>query len=158
MITLSPLPPDDFSRVAHITVHPEQVKFSGTIEQAFAAPEPSMDYHAIQQGPKVVGFFKIDRAYSVIHDFAPPTALGLRAVMVDAVHQGQGIGQALCHALPNYLARLYPKADSLWLTVNVLNAGAVRAYVKGGFIDTGNQWPHGGAGPQHILRLPLHTI
>ncbi len=158
MITILPLPPDDLPRVAHIAVHPEQVIFSGTIQQAFDTPTPEMDAYAIRHGDDVVGFFKIDRAYSTIHDFAPPTGLGLRTVMVDASHQGMGIGRSLCEMLPAYLAQHYPDACSLWLTVNLRNPGAVRAYAKGGFVDTGEHWLGGEAGPQHIMTMPLRAI
>ncbi len=158
MIEFLPLSQDDLHRVAQLAVHPDQVKFSGTIEEAFATANPDVDRYAITDGTAVVGFFKIDQGYNTVHDFAPPTGLGLRTVMVDANRQGQGIGQAVCRALPAHLARHYPKACSLWLTVNLRNPGAVRAYLKGGFADTGEQWLQGDAGPQHILRIPLATI
>ena len=143
MTTILPLTPDDLPRVAHIAVHPDQVTFSGTIQQAFDSPTP--------------GFFRIDRAYSQIHSFAPPTALGLRTVMVDANRQGMGVGRSLCQMLPAYLAQHYPRACSLWLTVNLRNPGAVRAYVKGGFVDTGEHWLGGDAGPQHIMKMSLRV-
>lgn len=145
MITFLPLTPDDLPRVAHIAVHPDQVTFSGTIQRAFDSPTPDMDAYAIQHGGAVVGFFRIDRAYSQIHSFAPSTALGLRTVMVDASRQGMGIGRSLCQMLPAYLREHYPRACSLWLTVNLRNPGAVRAYVKGGFVDTGEHWLGGDA-------------
>jgi hypothetical protein len=37
----------------------------------------------------------------------------------------------------------------------MVNPGAIRAYLKGGFTDTGEVWPHGEAGPQHVMRLAL---
>ena len=157
MITFLPLSPDDLPRVAHIAVHPEQVVFSGTIQEAFDTPTPDMDAYAIQQDGDVVGFFRIDRAYSQIHSFAPPTGLGLRTVMVDASRQGMGVGRSLCKMLPAYLQEHYPDACSLWLTVNLRNPGAVRAYVKGGFVDTGEHWLGGDAGPQHIMKMPLRV-
>ena len=157
MITFLPLSPDDLPRVAHIAVHPEQVVFSGTIQEAFDTPTPDMDAYAIQQDGDVVGFFRIDRAYSQIHSFAPPTGLGLRTVMVDASRQGMGVGRSLCQMLPAYLQEHYPRACSLWLTVNLRNPGAVRAYVKGGFVDTGEHWLGGDAGPQHIMKMSLRV-
>ena len=125
MTTILPLTPDDLPRVAHIAVHPDQVTFSGTIQQAFDSPTP--------------------------------TALGLRTVMVDANRQGMGVGRSLCQMLPAYLAQHYPRACSLWLTVNLRNPGAVRAYVKGGFVDTGEHWLGGDAGPQHIMKMSLRV-
>lgn len=155
MIEFLPLSPDDLPRVSHLAVHPDQVKFSGTIEDAFAASAPAVDRYAVMYGPDVVGFFKIDLDYSTVHRFAAPSDLGLRTVIVDGAHQGKGTGQALCRALPAYLSHHHPDARNLWLTVNLLNPRAVRAYLKGGFVDTGAHWPHGDEGPQHIMRLPL---
>ncbi|MCR8826304.1 GNAT family N-acetyltransferase [Pseudosulfitobacter koreensis] len=155
MIEFLSLSQDDLPHVSHLAVHPDQVKFSGTIEEAFAATNPDVDRYAITDGTAVVGFFKIDRDYSTVHGFASTSDLGLRTVMVDANHQGRGIGQALCRALPAYLAQRYPNAASLWLTVNLLNPRAVSAYIKGGFVDTGEHWVHGDFGPQHIMRLAL---
>ncbi len=141
--------------MAHIAVHPDQVRFSGTVAEAFAAAEENVEFHCIRDAGHPVGFFKIDRAYAAKYPFAPPGALGLRAFLIDAGYQGQGIGTRACRVLPAYLHTHYPGAPSLWLTVNISNPAALRAYLKGGFEDTGQTWPHGAAGPQNILHLPL---
>ena len=84
-----------------------------------------------------------------------PTYASGSAFMVDHALQGQGIATQAVRALPGYLAKHYPDAPAIWLTVNKVNPAALRAYLKGGFEDTGDEWPHGDAGPQHILKLPL---
>ena len=154
-VTLCPLTLADRARVAHLAVHPEQVRFSGTVAEAFDTPQPDVDFHAILAADTPVGFFKIDRGYPAAHGFAEPGDLGLRAVIVDAARQGKGIGTAAMRALPAYLRGLYPQARRLWLTVNLQNPAAIASYRKAGFQDTGAIWPHGAAGPQHIMRLPL---
>ena len=154
-IALAPLTPADRDRVAHLTVHPDQLRFAGTVAEAFDAPAPDQDFHAILSHETPVGFFRIDRGYAAIHGFAEPGDLGLRTVIVDAARQGQGIGTAALRALPAYLRAHYPDARRLWLTVNLQNPAAIASYLKAGFQDTGAIWPHGGAGPQHIMRLPL---
>ncbi|MEL6450776.1 MAG: GNAT family N-acetyltransferase [Pseudomonadota bacterium] len=153
MLTLTPLAPTDLAKVAHIHVHPDQIKFSGTVREAFEAAEPHVDFHAITHDGTAVGFFKIDRAYATRYPFAAPNGLGLRAFMIDAAHQGTGLGTRACAALPAYLATQYPDHGPLWLTVNFTNHAAYRAYRKGGFKDTGDIWPHGDAGPQNVLVL-----
>lgn len=155
-VTLYPLTLADRARVAHLTVHPEQLRFAGTVAEAFDAPQDGVDFHAMLMDGLPVGFFKIDRTYPVVHGFAEPGDLGLRAVIVDAARQGQGIGTAAMRALPAYLRELYPQVRRLWLTVNLQNSAAIASYRKGGFQDTGAIWPHGSAGPQHIMRLSLH--
>jgi len=154
-VTLAPLTRTDFARVAHIRVHPDQIRFSGTVAEAFETDEDGVDFHAILQGRDAVGFFKIDRHYPETYPFARPGELGLRAFIVDAARQGEGLGTAAIRALPAYLRDLYPSAPAVVLSVNYSNPPAIRAYLSGGFADTGEMWPHGSAGPQHIMRLPL---
>jgi RimJ/RimL family protein N-acetyltransferase len=154
-VTLIPLTQADRERVAHLRVHPDQQRFAGSVAEAFDAPQPDVDFHAILSEGIPVGFFKIDRSYPAAHGFAEAGDLGLRAVIVDMAAQGKGIGTAAMRALPAYLRDLYPEARRLWLTVNLQNPAAIASYRKGGFHDTGAIWPHGSAGPQHIMRLPL---
>ncbi|NEK24577.1 GNAT family N-acetyltransferase [Sulfitobacter sp. JBTF-M27] len=144
------------SRVAHVQVSPDQIKFSGTIAEAFEAAEDGVGFHGIFLDRGAVGFFKIDRAYSDRYPLVPFGALGLRAFMVDLDRQGQGIAARAVQALPAYLARHYPLATAHYLTVNKINPCAIRAYLKGGFIDTGEKWPLGNAGPQHVMRMSLN--
>lgn len=155
MIALAPLGPDALPRVAHLCVAPDQLRFSGSVAEAFEAAEPEVDFHAILEGDTAVGFFKIDRAYAARYPFAAQTDLGLRAFLIDLQHQGKGLGRRACQALPVYLRQHYAGAETLWLTVNVVNLPAIRSYRKGGFTDTGEIWPHGDAGPQHIMRMPV---
>ena len=145
----------DWPRVAHLRVAPDQQRFSGTVREAFDAGEAEVDFHGIFDGEDAVGFFKIDRGYSKSYGFAAPSDLGLRAFLIDLRHQGKGIGRRACRALPAHLAPLYPCAGTLWLTVNVINLPAIRSYRSGGFEDTGEIWPKGAAGPQHIMRCAL---
>jgi RimJ/RimL family protein N-acetyltransferase len=154
-VTLLPLAVGDHDLVAHLRVHPDQVRFSGTIAAAFETAHPDLDFHAILAGSTPVGFFKIDRGYANLHGFADTGDLGLRNVIIDAAQQGQGLGTAAMRALPAYLGKAYPQARRLWLTVNLKNPAAIASYRKGGFTDTGAIWPHGGAGPQHIMRVSL---
>lgn len=155
-IRLLPLGPYDANRVAHIRVAPEQVKFSGTPSDAFATAEPGVDLHAIAlDGGPLVGFFKIDTAYTTRMGFAAPGELGLRGFLIDRESQGQGLATAATRALPAYLAERYPDAPAIMLTVNCANPAAIACYLKGGFADTGQIYAGGGAGPQHVMRMVL---
>lgn len=158
MLTLTPLGYDDLHRVATVNVAPDQIKFSGTVREAFDAPQAGVDLHGIFLGGQAIGFFKLDRSYHERHPFAGPSDLGLRAFIIDLAMQGQGLGSAASAALPDYVRTLYPDAQAIYLTVNLANPAARRAYLKGGFFDTGNIWPHGEAGPQNILKLPVTPL
>ena len=58
-------------------------------------------------------------------------------------------------ALPDVVRRDFPDARSLVLTVNVRNPAARAVYLGGGFVDGGEQYLGGSAGPQHVLRLDV---
>ena len=157
-LQLQPLGRDGFDRVAHIAVRPEQEPFCGTIAGHFAADEPGCDFHMIARGGRAIGFFKIDRAFAARFDFARPGELGLRGVMIDAAEQGRGSGKSAMRALGPYLARHYPGARTLALTVNEVNPTARAVYLAAGFVDTGALYHGGRIGPQHILRLNLRQF
>jgi len=154
-VTLDRISPHHLRRVEHLQVAPPQVIYSGTVQEAFEAAEPRVDFHCIQNIGQIVGFFKLDRNYHKTYHFATGMDIGLRAFIVDARVQGQGIGKAAVEALPSYVRRLYPGVMGIALTVNMSNTIAYKAYTGGGFVDTGQIWPHGDAGPQNILKLKL---
>ena len=158
VIALHPLGRDNFDVVAGVNVAPEQLKFSGSVAEAFAADDAGVDFHAILQDGQAVGFFKIDRFYCQTITLAGPDDLGLRAFMIDQKSQGLGIATAAVRALGPYLQTHYPDARAVMLTVNIANPAAIACYLKGGFVDTGEIWPHGDAGPQHAMHKALSSI
>lgn len=157
MIALHPLGPGDRALVEHLAVAPEQERFSGRAADAFDAAEPGVDLHAIAEGGRVVGFFKIDRRYPETHPFAQPGDVGLRGFLIDRREQGRGLAGAAVRALGPYLAARHPEAPAVVLTVNAANPAAIACYRKGGFTKTGELWHGGRAGPQHVMRRPLRA-
>ncbi len=153
--TLRPIARDQFDLVAHLQVTPEQIRYSGTVRDAFEADEDGVDFHAIVMQDRAVGFFKIDRNYPARYPFVGKGDLGLRAFLMDKTQQGQGIATAAVTEFPGYLPAHYPNAPSLVLSVNLANPAAIACYLGGGFIDTGEIYSHGSAGPQHVLRMAL---
>ena len=154
MISLHPLDRGDIDRVAHIKLRDDQLVFAGTVTDAVNTP-PTMDLHEIRKDDHAIGLFRIDRAYSESYNFAGPNDLGLRGVILDAREQGKGSGKAAMQALHGYVGAAYPQAQNLYLTVNFRNPAAYAVYGKAGFVDEGGVWPHGDAGPQHIMKLAL---
>lgn len=153
-IRLALLGRNDLMRVAHITVAPHQIKYSGTVQEAFEDAEDGIDFHAIVQNEQPVGFFKIDNGYPDQYPFAPDGSIGLRAFMIDHNLQGRGIATRAVSMMPTYLAQQY-RASSVYLTVNMSNPAAIGCYLKGGFTDTGAVWEKGIAGPQHVMYMAL---
>ena len=155
MITLRPVGLDQYATLAHLRVRDEQIKYAGTLREAFETGEKDVDFHAIEWDGAPVGFFKIDRAYPAEYDFACDGEIGLRGFLIDASRQGQGIASAAVLALPAYLTGQYPLASAVVLSVNCANPAAIRCYLKGGFVDTGDLYQLGRAGPQHVMRMTL---
>ncbi|MFV1528815.1 MULTISPECIES: hypothetical protein [unclassified Phaeobacter] len=60
-ITLRSAARSELDLVAHTSVEPDQVRFSGTVAQAFEEGEDGVDFYAILDGPRALGFLKIDR-------------------------------------------------------------------------------------------------
>lgn len=156
-LSINPITQSNRHRFLSVSVLPEQIKFSGTVTEAYAEAEEGIDFHGIWLGDQPVGFFKIDRLYHSRYPFAHDTDLGLRAFMIDAGHQGQGLATQAVEMLGPYISTHYPDARAVVLTVNMANPGAIRCYLNGGFDDTGETWPHGEAGPQHIMRMDLKS-
>lgn len=154
-LSLSPITDANRAQFLSIAVTSDQIKFSGTVAEAYGSAEEGIDFHGIWLGDQPVGFFKIDRLYHTRYPFVAKGDLGLRAFMIDADRQGQGLATRAVEALRAYIPQEYPDAQAVVLTVNMANPAAIRCYLKGGFADTGETWPHGDAGPQHIMRMDL---
>ncbi len=154
MIRIDPIEPTEVGRVAHLTLAPDQTQFSLPPAEALMQAG-AFDHFTISADDEVVGYFRIDTAYADHMDFALPGELGMRAFSIGAEFQGRGHAKAACRMLAPILAEHYPDAPSVALTVNCANPAALRAYLSGGFNDTGYLYFGGRAGPQHILRLEL---
>lgn len=152
-ITLQHIPLERLAELAHLRQHPGQYANDGDV--MIRDDTPGISFHAIHAKGALIGMFKLDPFYPARHDFAADTDLGLRGVLIDRDHQGQGLGRAAMAALPAYAAPLYPSRRRLVLTVNLLNPAAYSAYRRAGFQDSGQIYTGGSRGPQHILWTDL---
>ncbi|EAQ64337.1 hypothetical protein MED121_04438 [Marinomonas sp. MED121] len=151
MITIERLNESHLEDVRQVSLADEQVKFAGTAEEFLEDGSDFIHLHVIKHDGVLVGFFKIDTAYSDSYTFCQQNALGLRAFVIDVNQQGKGIGTGAVKALFTYLKQRYSGFDLIYLTVNCKNPGAKMCYLKGGFEDTGEQYLGGEAGPQYIM-------
>jgi len=141
--------------VRKLAVEEYQHAYVKPIVQTLAKKEKDRDYHLIIESSRIIGFFIIDRGYSNRYTFTEREELGLLGYFIDSRHQGKGFGGAACRKLREYLPEKYPDYSSIALTVNCKNLPAQRAYLSGGFQDTGELFQGGRSGPQHIYRMRL---
>jgi RimJ/RimL family protein N-acetyltransferase len=142
-------------RVIAITPRPGQEEFTvGPAETLPAAEaDPRRVPVVIAEDGDPVGFF-------VLHRAAPPLASAhddvlLRAFLVDAAVQGRGIATRALQALPAFVRERLPGVRRVVLSVNLRNPVAIRTYLRAGFVDHGDVYLGGAAGPQHVLELAV---
>lgn len=153
-------PVDDTSRAAAIAlvIRPDQAAFVGRVADSLAdvAVCPGSEGLALREDDRVVGYVRIDRTASALGDHPLATdAVALRSFLIDASHQGRGLGTRALNAIARYVSRRHPDRRRIVLSVNVRNESAVRAYTRAGYRDSGTLYHGGPAGPQHVLWLPL---
>ena len=152
-VTLSPVPRRRLRELAVLLQHPGQYANDGAV--MIRDDTVGLSFHAIHEGQRLAGMFKLDPLYPDRHPFAEPGDLGLRGVLIDRSLQGRGLGSRAMAAIPGYAAGLYPDKRRLVLTVNLSNPAAYRVYCKAGFRDEGGIYAGGSRGPQHILMTDL---
>lgn len=151
MIKIEKLSCHQKEEVRKVELAQEQIKFAGTAEEFLLDDCETTHLHVIKYQEHIVGFFKLDVAYSDNYEFCPSGAIGLRAFAVDKNYQGKGLGTKAVVALLAYLKENYASYHSIYLTVNCKNPRAFSCYQKAGFEDTQLQYLGGEAGPQHIM-------
>lgn len=155
MISIKKLTAHHTESVKAIELEQDQMKYAEAAVEFLTSSDKQTHLHVIFFNGQVVGFFKIDTAYSENYEFCPKGSLGLRSFVIDKKRQGQGLGTGTVKALFDYLANHYSNFESIYLTVNCQNPRAVACYQKGGFEDTDLIYHGGNAGPQHILCGPI---
>jgi RimJ/RimL family protein N-acetyltransferase len=134
--------------------HPEQEEFSGRADQTLplAERDPARHAYAFVEDGVPLAFLILDETPG---DADPSADLLLRGFFVDAAAQGRGVATRAVAALPAVVRRDFPAVRSVVLTVNVRNPVARAVYVRGGFVDAGELYLGGSAGPQSVLRLEV---
>ena len=151
MLEIEKVNQSNIEQVKNVRLSEEQVKFAGTAEEFIASVSETTHLHVIKHNGLVIGFFKLDVAYSDSYEFCPKDGLGLRAFAIDINNQGEGLGTKAVNALFLFLKANYSMFNWIYLTVNCKNPGAKRCYEKGGFETRSEQYLGGPAGPQYIM-------
>ena len=140
--------------VRGLRVARDQVRFVG--ETAFnladSLRDPCSEAMAVFADDTVIGFYRLDFApNAVVGRSLGMPSVGLRAFVIDQDWQGRGLGAQAMAACCQDLRIRHPERAALVLTVNVVNAPAIAAYRRAGFVDTGELFHGGSAGPQHVM-------
>ena len=140
--------------VLRLAPHPQQEEFSGRADQTLplAERDPARHPYALVEDGEPVAFLVLDETPT---EPDPDADLLLRGFFVDAAAQGRGVATRAVAALPDVVRRDFPTAETVVLTVNVRNPAARAVYLRGGWVDLGELYLGGSAGPQHVMRLHL---
>lgn len=151
-IVLRRMTPADLDQVRMIEVQEEQRDFVDPIIQVLEAHTGEWENHVVVADGAIIGFFQIDAR---VEGPRIPGQIEFHEVRIDRHHQGRGYGKEFLKALCPYLVAMYPEASDACLSVNFRNPAAYHVYQSGGFVDTGDVYLDGGAGPQHVMTMPL---
>ncbi|AWF81347.1 GNAT family N-acetyltransferase [Microbulbifer sp. A4B17] len=143
------------SDVLQISLPPDQLRYVCTPKSFIADRCETTHLYLIKLEGVVIGYFKADLAYFKSYSFCPEDGLGMRAFAIDKSCQGRGLGVLSVQSIVEYLTKEYRYYSGVYLTVNCNNLKAIRCYKKCGFLDTGDLYFGGAAGPQHVMRISL---
>lgn len=85
----------------------------------------------------------------------PERAVMLRSFLIEVRWQGEGVARRACRLLPALARVAVPEAEEILATVKAANPAGYRAYIAGGFEDTGRRYLGADAGLQHVLSMRL---
>jgi RimJ/RimL family protein N-acetyltransferase len=157
-VSVEPVTPERFAAVRTLRVNPDQERYSGSpaLTLAAAVDDPHCEPMAILADGEVVGFYRLEfAAETIVGARLGATHVGVRAFMIDARHQGSGYGTRAVGALCTDLQQRHPQRRLAVLLVHCRNRAGIAIYRRGGFVDTGQLFAGGHAGPQQLMLRTL---
>ena len=121
-----------------------------------AEGDPTRHPVAIVARGRAVGMLTLDWG-ARSRRYAAADEIGLHGLLIDPRHRRQGYALAALQALPVFVRRAFPLTTAIALTVNEQNLPGIVLYRAAGFVDRGERFLGGTAGPQHVLRLELRA-
>jgi len=136
---------------------PEQQDFAATAVESLPRGDDDPDWLsvAIVVHGVPVGMFALDRNGYFREFDDDPSAVLFRAFYIAPEHQGHGYATAAVMATRALVQQCLPDVKRVVLTVNHRNPAALAAYLKGGFVQNGQDYLGGPFGPQHVLELKI---
>jgi GNAT superfamily N-acetyltransferase len=160
-IHVAPVTPASAAAVRALEAGPGQQAYAGdpALNLRIAQDDPRCEAMAVFADAAVIGFYRLDfRAEAILgRPFigagagADAAVVALRALLIDARYQRQGLGLRAVRALCADVERRHATRRLLLLLVHCRNQAAIATYRRAGFVDTGQLFAGGGAGPQHLM-------
>jgi RimJ/RimL family protein N-acetyltransferase len=139
------------------TLPPEQQDFAAPAVESLPLGDrdPGRVSVAIVVDGVPVGMFALDRGGYFREFDDDPCAVLLRAFYIAPEHQGSGYATEAVTATRAFVQQRLPDVRRVVLTVNHRNPAAIATYLKGGFVQTGQDYLGGPFGPQHVMVLEV---
>lgn len=159
-LELREIAPDDVDLRAVLLEHRlpvEQQDFAATAVESLPMGDRDPDWVsvAIVVHDLPVGMFGLDPGGYFREFDDDRSAVLFRAFYIAPEHQGRGYATAAVTATRGFVRQRLPDVKRVVLTVNHRNPAALAAYLKGGFVMTGQDYLGGLFGPQHVMELEI---
>ena len=154
-ITLVPCTEEDVGYLNELQVKPFQQLFCELPSSVLAQKNEGVSHHAIKVDGAPAGMFSVNTRFHHSFTSAQFDTLGISNFIIDQASQGRGFGSEVCRMMPAYLRGLAPRSRGSYMLVMVNNAGAYKAFTRGGWTYTGEKYTLGLKGVQNILWLPM---
>lgn len=153
-VRVAPVTADMHAAIAGLRAKPGQEAYAGdpALGLRMAQGDPMGEAMAVLEGDTVIGFYHLDFSpNAVIGRGIGVPGVGLRAFVIDAGRQGRGAGVLAALALCADIEARHPLRRLLLLLVHCRNTAGIATYRKAGFVDSGQLFAGGKAGPQHLM-------
>lgn len=166
-IHVAPVTPASADAVRGLRLGPGQDAYAGdpALNLRIAQDDPRCEPMAVFADDAVIGFYRLDfRAEAILGrpfggaadgHAADGAVVTLRALLIDARQQRRGLGLRAMQALCDDVERRHALRRLLLLLVHCRNQPAIATYRRTGFVDTGQLFEGGRAGPQHLMLRTL---
>lgn len=154
-VVIAPCTDEDTLYLNEMQLKPFQQIYCDLPIKVLAQEKDGVSHHVVKKDDVPVGMFSVDSRYHLGFNFAKFDTLGISNLLIDDVRQSKGFGTEVCRMMPVYLRSLAPRARGSYMLVMVNNAAAHKAFLRGGWTDTGEKYTLGLKGIQNIFWLPM---
>ncbi|MBU7228613.1 GNAT family N-acetyltransferase [Staphylococcus pseudintermedius] len=103
---------------------------------------------------EVIGFFVLHEHYQHEGYDTPYEVVYIRSLSINEAYQGNGYGTKIMMTLPEYVQKIFPDFNHLYLVVDAENEAAWNVYERAGFMHTATK-EEGPIGKERLYYLDL---